>query len=640
MRPPEELDSVDWASLRHGQRAEASNVPRIIRALYADDNGRPARELVRPLWVLTRWNAVYSATLAAIPFLAHAAVHVPRVRAELIHRLANIADGRGPGSAERGDEDAAAFGLVLAELPSLLRFLEDPDPETRRAVVALTPLASLVDEDVGDRLAQRYEEDPDGPVRADAFSALAGLRADVVRRWAAEAVTDPEPLVRERAAVMLLEEAGTPYPAGLVEVLAQACSHAPPRDGLPSLLVGLPDPGHRTARVLDADAGAMAVVARRLIAAGDRGRWGSRRAERLASTYRSRSARMLLGLLGDERVEGLLPGHEPGAVPDTEDDADVLGELAAATGRRDLWRSVLRSSHLRDENRALRALSPAVTSELHPELVALLRVRRHARVAATALAEAGVATPEVMAALTEISREPDRYEPPADEHDFWDVMAIQDRGTARTENRITAAVSLARLGGPSEPALALPARASGGWLALARHLGPAGRPLLPLVEAALEEPATATRLWAAEAHRRITGDPYARGACPSWPTWYGSGPAARRTARPRRRRPWPRSPNWASPRTRSAPACAPGRTPSAGSSPATGGTARWTTTSCGRPRGPTCRCSPTGDGASGPRRAGHDGRGGDRPPGEETGRLRPSAVNHQPSAVRVKPDPP
>ncbi|MFG2485461.1 hypothetical protein ACGFSI_22225 [Streptomyces virginiae] len=32
MRPPEELDSVDRASLRHGLRADASNVPRIIRA--------------------------------------------------------------------------------------------------------------------------------------------------------------------------------------------------------------------------------------------------------------------------------------------------------------------------------------------------------------------------------------------------------------------------------------------------------------------------------------------------------------------------------------------------------------------------------------------------------------------------------
>ncbi|WP_406083908.1 hypothetical protein [Streptomyces virginiae] len=528
-----------------------------------------------PLWVLTRWNEVYSATPAAIPFLAHAAAHVPLVRAELIHRLADIADGRGPESAGRGDEDAAAHDLVLAELPALLRFLDDPDPETRRAVVTLTPLASRVGEDVWDRLARRYEDDPDGQVRADVFSALAcladpgGSRADAVRRWTAGAVTDPEPPVRARAAVMLMERAGTPYPVDLVEVLAEARAQAPPGNGLRSALAGLPDPDAREARVLGADAGAMAVVARQLIDAGDRGERGSHLATELASTwrdreeeafgllraalpyghgdtfrrlgellpyvpradrpgiaadvlphaqgtgtgtdgYRLRSARLLLGLLGDARVEGFLPGHRPGAVPDTEDDADVLGELAAATGRPDLWRSVLRSTHLREANRALDALSPAVTPELHPELVALLRARRHVRHAATALAEAGVARPEVMAALTELSREPDGYEPPAHEHNSWDVMAIQDRGTAPAGNRITAAVALARLGGPPEPALALLAEASGGWLALAGHLGPAGRPLLPLVEAALAEPAPATRLWASQAHRRITGDPYAR----------------------------------------------------------------------------------------------------------------------------------
>ncbi|MFE5555740.1 hypothetical protein [Streptomyces sp. NPDC056544] len=102
-----------------------------------------------------------------------------RLRAELIHWLADICDGRGPGSTERGDADAAVFDLVLAELPVLLRLLEDPAPETRRAVICLTPLASLVGEDagedVGDRLARRYEEDPDGMVRADVLSALAAL---------------------------------------------------------------------------------------------------------------------------------------------------------------------------------------------------------------------------------------------------------------------------------------------------------------------------------------------------------------------------------------------------------------------------------------------------------------------------------
>ncbi|MFD4918480.1 hypothetical protein ACFWNR_35415 [Streptomyces virginiae] len=438
----------------------------------------------------------------------------------MIHRLADIADGRGPECAGRGDEDAAAHDLVLAELPALLRFLEDSDPATRRAVVTLTPLASRVAQDVWDRLARRYEEDPDGPVRADAFSALAGPgdaggpRAEAVRRWTAGAVTDPEPLVRARAAVMLLERAGTPYPVDQVEVLAKALAQARPGKGPRSTLAGLPDPDVREARVLGADPGAMALVARRSIDAGDRGERGSRPAARLASTWRdrdeeafdllraalpyghgdtfrslgellpyvpradrpgiadevlphtqdtgtdgygSRSARLLLGRLGDTRVEALLPHHRPGTVPDTEDDADVLGELATATGRLHLWRSVLRSAHLRQENRALDALSPAVTAELHPELVAPLRARRHVQPVATALAEAGVATPEVMAALTELSHEPDGYEPPADAHTSWDVMAIQDRGTATTGNRITAAVALARLGGPPELALTLPA---------------------------------------------------------------------------------------------------------------------------------------------------------------------------------------
>ncbi|MFA7761897.1 hypothetical protein [Streptomyces sp. NRRL S-448] len=236
--------------------------------------------------------------------------------------------------------------------------------------------------------------------------------------------------------------------------------------------------------------------------------------------------------------------------------------------------------------------------------MALLRARRHVQVAATALAGAGVATPEVMAALTEISREPDGYEPPADEHDFWDVMAIQDRGTARTGNRITAAVSLARLGGPSEPALAQLAQASGGRLALARHLGPAGRPRLPLVEAALEEPAPATRLWAAEAQPPDLRGPV-RAACPSWPTGYGPGPAAR--ARPRRRRPLATlaelgvTPDeirhhlrtWADSERRIIPCY--GR-----HGPLDDDLLREAA------RAPTCRCSPTGDGASG-RRGGPPG---------------------------------
>lgn len=236
---------------------------------------------------------------------------MPRVRAKLIHWLAAVADGCGPGSTERTENDAVVFDLVLAELPSLLRFLEDPDPETRRAVVSLTPLAALVGEDVGDRLARRHEEDPDGMVRADALSALAALRSDAVRRWAAEALTDPEPLVREGAAVLLLEEAGTPYPADLVEVLAEASAHPPPRNGLQAFLAGLPDPASRTVRVLDADAGVMALVARRSIAAGDHGRQGTQLAWRLASTWRDREEEAFALLVSALPYGGRHPERDP-----------------------------------------------------------------------------------------------------------------------------------------------------------------------------------------------------------------------------------------------------------------------------------------------------------------------------------------
>ncbi|MFG2235764.1 hypothetical protein ACGFNX_38165 [Streptomyces sp. NPDC048723] len=142
--------------------------------------------------------------------------------------------------------------------------------------------------------------------------------------------------------------------------------------------------------------------------------------------------------------------------------------------------------------------------------MALLRARRHVQVAATALAGAGVATPEVMAALTEISREPAGYEPPADEHDFWDVMAIQDRGTARTGNRITAAVSWPASVGRRNPrsrSWRRPRAGGSPWP------GTSARP------AALASPSSRRR-WRSRRprrgcgrrrlNRRISGDPYAR----------------------------------------------------------------------------------------------------------------------------------
>ncbi|MFJ8160020.1 hypothetical protein ACIRBY_03715 [Streptomyces sp. NPDC096136] len=564
MKTPDELHAVDWASLHHGLRAEATDVPRRILALYSDD-GERADQAVRGLWVLTRWAEAYPATVAAIPFLAHAAVHVPRHRARLIRALVSMAD---LGGAE--EDRTACRALVMAEVPALLPFQDDEDPAVRREVLTLLTLTRTTGEDPWADLVRRYEQDPDGQLRADALTTLAGLaeqgadggdRAAAVRRWAAEARTDPEPPVREAAAVLLMEEAGAPYPDRLVALLAEAGTHARRSGWDRSFLVGLPDPGPRLGRVLDADPRAAATVARQWIAAADRDRRGSALAARLtarwrdredeavdllreavpyrqASTFRhleellpftrrpahrglaavllplaaderkgsTRDPRLLLGLLGDERLTRFV------TEPDIEDDADALGALAASTGRLDLWRAVLRSPYLTEDNRALTRLSPAVTSELLPELTHLLLRRRHVTDVARAIGDAGTADAETIAALTATAHEEDGYEPPADEHHTWDVLARRHSGEARTGNAVAAAVALARVGGTADRALTLLSTSPDppSHLDLVGLLGPAARPLLPRVEAALESPWPAPRLSAARAHHRITGDAYAR----------------------------------------------------------------------------------------------------------------------------------
>ncbi|MEU2827913.1 hypothetical protein ABZ667_04475 [Streptomyces lavendulae] len=564
MRSPEELPTVDWALLHHGLRAEATDVPARILALYGDD-GERSEGAVRGLWVLTRWAEVYPATVAAIPFLAHAAVHVPRHRARLMGELVAMV---GLGGAE--EDRTACRALVTAEVPALLAFQDDEDPDVRRAVLTVMTLAHASGEDLWTHLAGRYEEDPDGRVRADALVALAGLaeraadggdRTAAVRRWSAEALTDPEPQLRQAAAVLLMEEAGAPYPARLVEALAEAGTHTGRADRNTTLFVGLPDPGERQASVLDGDPEALVTVARRWIAAGDGHDLGSFQAKRLTAGWRdredeavdllrgavaygrapvfrtleallpytrrpvdpglaaalipladdagpgsSRDARLVLGLLGDARLTRFV------TEPDSEDDTDALGALAASTFRLDLWRTVLRAPYLTEENRALTLLTPAVTPQLLPELTHLLRARRHVMVAARAIGDAEAAVPETIAALTEIADEEDGTEPPGDGHGFWDVMERRHSGRDRTGNAVAAAVALARLGGPADRALALlsacPEPAS--FLDLVALLGPSARPLLARVEAALTSLWPAPRLAAAQAHHRLTGDPHAR----------------------------------------------------------------------------------------------------------------------------------
>lgn len=68
------LDAIDWPSLYHAY-GYGGDVPDLIWALYSDDADRADKALGELFNHALHQGSVYPATVAAVPFLAHAAVH-------------------------------------------------------------------------------------------------------------------------------------------------------------------------------------------------------------------------------------------------------------------------------------------------------------------------------------------------------------------------------------------------------------------------------------------------------------------------------------------------------------------------------------------------------------------------------------
>ncbi|MFJ3762185.1 hypothetical protein [Streptomyces sp. NPDC090080] len=83
MRPPAELDLVQWHSLTHAY-GSAEDVPQLIRALYESDDETADEALYELYGNIHHQGTVYSASAPAVPFLAHAVRHAPTKRAELL----------------------------------------------------------------------------------------------------------------------------------------------------------------------------------------------------------------------------------------------------------------------------------------------------------------------------------------------------------------------------------------------------------------------------------------------------------------------------------------------------------------------------------------------------------------------------
>ncbi|MFJ4985234.1 hypothetical protein ACIP9H_15675 [Streptomyces sp. NPDC088732] len=303
MRPPEELDMVDWFALKDAY-GPAGQVPVWIRALYAekDPETEDGESVIEELFNnINHQGSIYPATVAAVPFLAHLAMHTEYHRAGLLYLLTRLA-----GDPEKGvDHDSLRGRLraaVVAELPALTACLTDPHPAVRQQAIRMTVVAPQpLDPAVRGTLSDLSAHDPDAWTRADAMTALAVTDPDqdAVLCGEARALADDAPEVRLSAAQLGLERAQRPFPAALVNIVAVdgardlGCYWATGRsEPFPS--PGPPD--GRLREVLLQDPQAALTVAEAWIAAGDLGYRGSHLADEVGKDWRDQEPRIMAAL--------------------------------------------------------------------------------------------------------------------------------------------------------------------------------------------------------------------------------------------------------------------------------------------------------------------------------------------------------
>ncbi|MGW7612552.1 hypothetical protein ACWGKW_35940 [Streptomyces sp. NPDC054766] len=544
MRSPAELDDVRWSDLAHAY-GPAEDVPELIRALYEDDE-EAADEAVYELYGnIHHQGTIYQASAPAVPFLAHAVLHAPGKRDELLMLLAVLAD-HDPAAVELphwpGSDSAAVCAELCEVLPELLPCLTDPERGVRRA--ALRMVAAVADllpykpwVLAVEQVDALYADDPVPAVRADALVVLNRFGRVL------EPLDSPLPEVRLAAAQLAAERSGPPYAPELVEVFAE--------DGAE------PDPGdddypwsdsvtqdRRLTGLLGREPDVALTVAARWIAAGDIGSRGSWLAGGIAEKWRDREREVLdlslAALPHQDKPAALLRtiGHWIGHAPDPEadlrdtlhryagaDDETAEPALLALVNSRDpraLWLVLKRptarlvEAAARHFPEAADRLIPVIRHELaagatgndgialvqaltpfgtaaavaaRPELIDCLRTRRAAIVAARQLGSIGVRTPEITDLLLDATQSSD--------------LSL----------RAAAAVAHHRL--TDDPAAALrtyeellSSKGQTHWyLSGLEPMGSAAAPLLPLIEPLLEAGYDWTRKAAAEAHHWITGSP-------------------------------------------------------------------------------------------------------------------------------------
>ncbi|MBW5484785.1 hypothetical protein GPJ59_23610, partial [Streptomyces bambusae] len=297
----EGIDDIDWAALRHAY-GPADDVPGLLRAAGSADAGVRDEALDELASSLCHQGSVYSATAAAVPFLARLALDGPGDRLRLLWLLHGAAAGS-------GREYRRVRRAVAAALPALLGLAADEDPSVRRAMVWIVAAGQEASLPLLPLLRARWEEEGDAGVRADLVTALGLLDVSADGRDARNRalLSAPEPPVRTAAVTDLLRTEPVPLPAALVEAALDAHEAAPADDDhhpWPDTYRPLLD------RLMDDPDAALRAVARGLPLAGVLTEvWRDR--ERDVLPWLAAAAVDTEGLCRVARAGAALPGGEP-----------------------------------------------------------------------------------------------------------------------------------------------------------------------------------------------------------------------------------------------------------------------------------------------------------------------------------------
>jgi hypothetical protein len=207
-----ELDEIDWAKLGHAY-GEAANVPDLLRQAASEDGARAEEALSELHGSVLHQGTVYSATVAAVPFLVELARSAPTRRGEFTWMVGMLADSHWAHGADFIQVRAA----VAERADGLLPLLADAQPDVRAA--AAYALAQC-DADPAPLWARwGVEEDP--RVRASLLLALGGRDPGGCAAVAVSAVVSGAPAVRVAAALALLRSHAS-WPEGAVASVLSA----------------------------------------------------------------------------------------------------------------------------------------------------------------------------------------------------------------------------------------------------------------------------------------------------------------------------------------------------------------------------------------------------------------------------------